>query len=63
MTGPVFTWGDTNEVQSLADPADWTRASVCGLPDDRQPAPTYLVEYGDGSDEQVAANRLRRLPG
>lgn len=54
MTDPEFAWGDTVEVQSLTDPTEWRIGSVCALP-----PPAYTVEYVDGSDEQVVANRLR----
>ena len=49
---PKFTWGDEVVVTSSGE-----RASVCGISEvDDEFA--YTVEFGDGSDELIAENRL-----
>lgn len=62
MASDKYTWGDTVEVRSLEDPDAWQVASVCAIPDPGGGTHRFLVEYDDGSSEEVSPHRLRSVP-
>ena len=59
----AFTWGDCVKVAESA-PANLrpgARAAIVGL-DDRADQPAYTVEFGDGSDAEIAETMLEACP-